>query len=141
MYRGLFRQASVTVKNLGMIDIGPFQPHRRSVRDGQQLRDARFALVTFDPGILIEQYRRADGRSTSAADLPQAMAADDMRHPPYDRLTAARGFQRLRGVDVKEGAASLDRNIGNGFGMFHDQVARADVAVEGHQFGEETPRP
>ena len=51
------------------------------------------------------------------------------------------GLQRLRGIDVEEGALALDRHFGHRLGMTGDQMARADVAVERHQFVEEAPRP
>ena len=54
-------------------------------------------------------------------------------------LRSPRRFQRLRGVDVEEGAVAVDRNFGDGLGVLGDQVAGADVAVEGHQLLEEAP--
>jgi len=42
------------------------------------------------------------------------------------------GLQRLRRVDVEEGALAIDRHFGHGLGVLGDQMTRADVAVERH---------
>src|SRR5262249_50246432 len=61
--------------------------------------------------------------------------------PPPTQSPPPRRLQRLRGIDVEEGALAVDRDFGHGFGVLGDQVAGADVAVERHQLFEETARP
>src|SRR5690348_16704198 len=56
-------------------------------------------------------------------------------------LSASSSFQRLRRVDVEEGALAVDGHFGDRLGVLGDQMPRADVAVERHQLLEEAARP
>lgn len=56
-------------------------------------------------------------------------------------LAAPRLFKRLRRVDVEEGSPAFDSDIRHRFGMFQDQLSRADIAVQRHQFRKEATRP
>jgi len=51
------------------------------------------------------------------------------------------GDQRIRGIDIGERRAPLDRDLDHGFREAADQMARTDVALQLHQIGEEAPRP
>ena len=51
------------------------------------------------------------------------------------------GDQRVRGIDIDERRAPLDRDLDHRFREATDQMARADVALQLHQIGEEAPRP
>src|SRR5918994_4107246 len=63
--------------------------------------------------------------------------------PPYEftKLRSSRGFQRLRRVNVEKRALAIARDFGYRLGVLGDQMARADIAVERHQFPKESPRP
>jgi hypothetical protein len=59
-----------------------------------------------------------------------------------DRALGSPGrLQRLRRVDIEEGAKALDRDFRHRLAMPCDQMAGADVAVERHQLVEEAARP
>src|SRR6266446_575428 len=45
-------------------------------------------------------------------------------------LRSARGFERLRGVDIEKGAVTFDRDFRHRFAMPGNQMARADIAVQ-----------
>src|SRR5689334_21470756 len=61
----------------------------------------------------------------------------------YDatKLRSPRSFQRLRRIDIQKRALAVDRDFGDSLSVLDDQMAGADVAVERHQFLEETARP
>src|ERR1700722_5571823 len=56
-------------------------------------------------------------------------------------LIAARGFQRLRRVNIQKRAVALDRDFSHRFVMLGNQMTRADIAIERHQLVEEAARP
>src|SRR5262249_9883647 len=56
-------------------------------------------------------------------------------------LAPSRRLERLRRVDVEEGAIALDGHFRYGFSVPGNQMARADVTIERHEFLEEAPRP
>src|SRR5216684_2891641 len=60
--------------------------------------------------------------------------------PPYD-LRPLRRRERLRRIDIEEGAMALDRDFRYRLAVLGDQVAGADIAVKRHQLVEETSRP
>src|SRR5512135_2904796 len=56
-------------------------------------------------------------------------------------LAAARRLQRLRRIDVEKCAIPLDRDLRHRLVMLGNEMTGADVAIERHQFIEETARP
>src|SRR5436190_18072649 len=72
--------------------------------------------------------------------FPLGERAVEIRQAPRGS-TSTRGLQPLRGVDIEEGAVAFDRYLSHRLGRFGDQMARADIAIERHQFTEEAARP
>src|ERR1700722_20633953 len=60
---------------------------------------------------------------------------------PRLNLTAPRGFERLRCVDIEKGAIPLDGDFRHRFIMFGNEMTGTDIAIERHQFVEEPARP
>src|SRR5260221_10967365 len=67
-------------------------------------------------------------------DLRRAIAQSWVGKTPSPPL---RGLQRLRGVDIEEGAKAFDRDFRHRLAMLGDQMTRTDIAVERHQLVEE----
>jgi hypothetical protein len=55
-------------------------------------------------------------------------------------LTPPGRLERLRRVDIEEGAKALDRDFRHRFGMPFNQMAGTNVAIERHQLVEEAAR-
>src|SRR5215472_16618355 len=49
--------------------------------------------------------------------------------------------ERFRSVDVREGGLAADRHLDHRLAIAADQTARADIALDRHQVGEEAARP
>ena len=64
--------------------------------------------------------------------------AEGKKHPSLD---APRGLKRLGCVDVEKSAKAFDRDFRHRLSVPGNQMTRADIAVERHQFVEETARP
>src|ERR1700689_1235259 len=96
---------------------------RASVSAGRNLRERTFQLGERKPEI-----EKFDGHDPGAEIAAQ-------------NLAAARGFQRLRRVDIQKRAVPLDRDLRHRLIVLGNEVTGTDVAVKHNQFIEKTARP
>src|ERR1700694_5563039 len=108
--------------------------------------------VRITTAILVSNCMMAPVRRVSFRDAPlgadpesrDSGFASSTRPGMTDSLTlaaAARGLERLRGVDIEKRTVAFDRDFRHRLAMPGDQMAGADIAVERHQLLEEAARP
>ncbi len=91
----------------------------------------------------------APKREVRQSPIPQTKAKGNLRRERFNLVngsprrtspsTALHGRQRLWRVDIEKRALPLDRDFRHGFAMTRDQMPRADIAIERHEFAEEPP--
>ena len=71
-------------------------------------------------------------------------ALSEVRTARRSRSSSSAALNRrqcLRRIYVEEGAVSIDRDFRHRLDVTREQMARADVTFERHQFAEKAPRP